>query len=75
MKARKKKYEEASPFDFLLLRDQLGLKRYRFPISQSLYLPITLSPFLSIIFCLRVSVSLRLPIIPFVSSSPVNSSS
>jgi len=29
MKARKKKYEEVSPVDFLLLRDQLGLKRYR----------------------------------------------
>ena len=29
MKARKKKYEEISPVDFLLLREQLGLKRYR----------------------------------------------
>ena len=29
MKARKKKYEEVSPVDFPLLRDQLGLKRYR----------------------------------------------
>jgi hypothetical protein len=29
MKARKRKYEEISPVDFLLLREQLGLKRYR----------------------------------------------
>ena len=29
MKARKRKYEEISPVDFLLLRERLGLKRYR----------------------------------------------
>lgn len=29
MKVRAKKYEDVSPLDFLLLRDRLGLKRYR----------------------------------------------
>lgn len=29
MKVRMKKYEEVSPVEFLLLRDQLGLRRYR----------------------------------------------
>ena len=29
MKARKKKYEEISPVDFLLLREKLGIRRYR----------------------------------------------
>jgi hypothetical protein len=29
MKARTKKYEDISPVDFLVLRDALGLKRYR----------------------------------------------
>ncbi|HYA12110.1 MAG TPA: hypothetical protein VEF37_03930 [Thermodesulfovibrionales bacterium] len=29
MKVRKKKYEDISPVDFLVLRDALGLKRYR----------------------------------------------
>ena len=29
MKTRIKKYEEGSPVEFLLLREQLGMKRYR----------------------------------------------
>ncbi len=29
MKKRVKKYEETSPVEFLLLREKLGLKRYR----------------------------------------------
>jgi hypothetical protein len=29
MKKRVKKYEETSPIEFLLLREKLGLKRYR----------------------------------------------
>lgn len=29
MKARVKKYEEASPIEFLLLRERLGIGRYR----------------------------------------------
>jgi len=29
MKARIKKYEEGSPVEFLLLREQLGMRRYR----------------------------------------------
>ena len=29
MKLRIKKYEEGSPVEFLLLREQLGMKRYR----------------------------------------------
>lgn len=29
MKAKVKKYEEVSPVDFLLLRENLGLNRYR----------------------------------------------
>jgi hypothetical protein len=29
MKRRIKKYEEGSPIEFLLLREQLGIKRYR----------------------------------------------
>jgi hypothetical protein len=29
MKKRTKKYEETSPVEFLLLRERLGLKRYR----------------------------------------------
>jgi hypothetical protein len=29
MKARKRKYEEISPVDFLLLREKLGIRRYR----------------------------------------------
>jgi len=29
MKIRVRKYEEASPVEFLVLRDRLGLKRYR----------------------------------------------
>lgn len=29
MKVRRKKYEDVSPIEFLLLRDRLGLKRYR----------------------------------------------
>jgi hypothetical protein len=29
VKARKKKYEEISPVDFLLLREKLGIRRYR----------------------------------------------
>ena len=29
MKARIKKYEDLSPVEFLLLREKLGLKRYR----------------------------------------------
>jgi hypothetical protein len=29
MKVRRKKYEEASPIDYLLLREKLGIKRYK----------------------------------------------
>ncbi len=29
MKVRMKKYEEVSPVEFLLLRERLGIKRYR----------------------------------------------
>jgi hypothetical protein len=29
VKARKRKYEEISPVDFLLLREKLGIRRYR----------------------------------------------
>jgi len=29
MKARKRKYEEISPVDFLLLREKLGIRRFR----------------------------------------------
>ena len=29
MKARRKKYEELSPVDFLLLREKLGIRRYK----------------------------------------------
>ena len=34
MKIRKKKYEEVSPIEFLLLREELGLKRYRKQIKR-----------------------------------------
>lgn len=29
MKIRKRKYEEISPVDFLLLRERIGIRRYR----------------------------------------------
>ena len=35
MKVRRKKYEEASPIDFLLLREKLGLKRYRKQVKRA----------------------------------------
>jgi hypothetical protein len=34
MKVRRKKYEDISPVDFLVLRDALGLKRYRKKIKR-----------------------------------------
>jgi len=34
MKVRRKKYEEASPIEFLLLREELGLKRYRKQVKR-----------------------------------------
>jgi len=34
MKVRMKKYEEVSPVEFLLLRDRLGLRRYRKSIKR-----------------------------------------
>lgn len=34
MKVRRKKYEEASPIDFLLLREKLGIKRYRKQVKR-----------------------------------------
>jgi hypothetical protein len=34
MKVRRKKYEDISPVDFLVLRDDLGLKRYRKSIKR-----------------------------------------
>ncbi len=34
MKQRRKKYEEASPVEFLLLRERLGLKRYRKTVKR-----------------------------------------
>jgi hypothetical protein len=34
MKIRKKKYQEISPIEFLLLREELGLKRYRKQIKR-----------------------------------------
>ena len=34
MKVRMKKYEEVSPVEFLLLRDRLGIKRYRKSIRR-----------------------------------------
>lgn len=34
MKQRIKKYEEASPVEFLLLRERLGLKRYRKTVKR-----------------------------------------
>ena len=34
MKVRRKKLEETSPIDFLLLREKLGLKRYRKQVKR-----------------------------------------
>jgi hypothetical protein len=34
MKVRMKKYEEVSPLEFLLLRERLGLRRYRKNIKR-----------------------------------------
>lgn len=34
MKVRRKKFEESSPIDFLLLREKLGLKRYRKQVKR-----------------------------------------
>jgi hypothetical protein len=34
MKIRKKKYQEISPIEFLLLREELGFKRYRKQIKR-----------------------------------------
>lgn len=34
MKVRRKKFEEASPIDSLLLREKLGIKRYRKQIKR-----------------------------------------
>ena len=34
MKVRRKKFEEASPIDSLLLREKLGLKRYRKQVKR-----------------------------------------
>jgi hypothetical protein len=34
MKKRVKKYEEISPVEFLLLREKLGLKRYRKTVKR-----------------------------------------
>jgi hypothetical protein len=34
MKERRKKYEDISPVDFLVLRDDLGFKRYRKSIKR-----------------------------------------
>ncbi|MDI6889913.1 MAG: hypothetical protein QMC83_03085 [Thermodesulfovibrionales bacterium] len=35
MKVRIKKYEDASPIDFLLLREELGFKRYRKQVERN----------------------------------------
>jgi len=35
MKARMKKYEERSPIEFLLLRDRLGMRRYKKKVRRS----------------------------------------
>jgi hypothetical protein len=35
MKIRMKKYEEVSPLEFLLLRERLGLRRYRKNIKRN----------------------------------------
>jgi len=34
MKVRTKKYEDISPLEFLLLREELGLKRYRKQVKR-----------------------------------------
>ena len=34
MKVRMKKYEEVSPVEFLLLREELGLRRYRKSVKR-----------------------------------------
>jgi hypothetical protein len=34
MKIRKKRFEDISPIDFLLLRDELGFKKYRKQIKR-----------------------------------------
>ena len=34
MKVRRKKFEEVSPIDFLLLREKLGIKRYRKQVKR-----------------------------------------
>jgi hypothetical protein len=34
MKVRRKKFEEASPIDSLLLREKLGIKRYRKQVKR-----------------------------------------
>jgi hypothetical protein len=34
MKVRRKKFEEISPIDFLLLREKLGIKRYRKQVKR-----------------------------------------
>ena len=34
MKVRMKKYEEVSPVEFLLLREELGFKRYRKSVKR-----------------------------------------
>jgi len=34
MKVRRKKLEEISPIDFLLLREKLGIKRYRKQVKR-----------------------------------------
>ncbi|MBM4146561.1 MAG: hypothetical protein FJ240_09890 [Nitrospira sp.] len=34
MKIRRKKYEDISPVEFLVLRDKMGLKRYRKTVKR-----------------------------------------
>lgn len=34
MKIKRKKYEDISPIEFLVLRDKLGLKRYRKTVKR-----------------------------------------
>jgi hypothetical protein len=36
MKVRRKKFEEVSPIDFLLLREKLGIKRYRKQVKRDI---------------------------------------
>ncbi|NWF52879.1 MAG: hypothetical protein HXY47_07340 [Nitrospirae bacterium] len=36
MKVRRKKFEEASPVDSLLLREKLGIKRYRKQVKRDI---------------------------------------